>query len=327
MLSIQQWTGPCEYVHGVLTPSMHLCKTEAERDAHQTIVYYPFGKHSCFTYVPLNQVCGPPPYNGELAWGLTNSIYRLLQCSPNGPDVFPELFRRPFKDNLSVSFSQPKRVAVTVSHTCIPPTIVSNSDGKESTKRKWRKETRKATRMVKNNAAHRWNQAPSLIVEKLTLTSVTIVSQINGSPLNLDISSSLDESFKEKLVVPSWSNFHRRTLWQKFYVIDLSVASRLVKKNREGGGLEHECDSFVDSLGDLPVTLLCVNDCHLWDGYPNYNMHSWVFAGECSPNLDQLQVIKIEELSLHIHYGIFQSVDVDAHQSLSTSLVDPRLHG
>ena len=94
--------------------------------------------------------------------------------------------------------------------------------------------------MDKNNAALKWNQAPSLIVESSTLTSVAIVSQIDGSPLNLDISSSLDESFKNKLLVPSWSNFHRRTLLQNFFVIDPSVASMLLKNNKEGGVLENE---------------------------------------------------------------------------------------
>ena len=82
--------------------------------------------------------------------------------------------------------------------------------------------------MEKNNAALKWNQAPFLIVESLNLTSVAIVSQIDGSPLNLDISSSLDESIKNKLVVPSWVNFHHRTLLQKCYVIGPSVASMLL---------------------------------------------------------------------------------------------------
>ena len=135
MLSIHQWTGPCKYIHGFLTPSMHLCTTEAEMDAHQTIVHYSFGKHSRFTYVPLNQVCGPPPYNGELAWGLTHSIDGLLQCSPDDPDIYPEFFRRPSKDNLLVSFSQPKRVAVTTTHTLIPPNLIRNSDGKGNRKK------------------------------------------------------------------------------------------------------------------------------------------------------------------------------------------------
>ena len=88
-----------------------------------------------------------------------------------------------------------------------------------------------------------------------------------------------------------------------------------------------EYDSFVESLSNTSVTLVCVNDCHLWDDYPNYNMYSRVFSGECSPNVDQLQVIEVEKLSLRIHYGMLQSGDVDEHQVLSTSLVDPRLHG
>ena len=56
-------------------------------------------------------------------------------------------------------------------------------------------------------------------------------------------------------------------------------------------------------------------------------MHSRVFAGEFSPNFDKLYVIEVEELSLRIHYGVLQYGDVDEHQSLSTSLFDPRLHG
>ena len=72
--------------------------------------------------------------------------------------------------------------------------------------KKWRKDITKVAKLEKNNAALKWNQAPSLIVESSTLTSVAIVSQINGSPLNLDISSSLDESFKNKLVVPKYTS-------------------------------------------------------------------------------------------------------------------------
>jgi len=128
----------------------------------------------------LNQFSGPLPLTlSDYAPGIINASDGCLQCSDDGPDVFP--LRIWSIEKCPPMSKRPAVEYVTQEMTGFPPAFVKNNT-------KTRPSRATAIRAAKDNddeLTAMWNRPPTLIRDRSMLASIAVVTDLNGLPLNL----------------------------------------------------------------------------------------------------------------------------------------------
>jgi hypothetical protein len=83
-ISIYKWSVNTKTIDGIVTPTIHLCRSDKERSSQQQLCHYDFNEHPDFTFFPMNQICGPPPFNGSLTADLINKEKKWFSVRQKG---------------------------------------------------------------------------------------------------------------------------------------------------------------------------------------------------------------------------------------------------
>ena len=127
MLSVYRWTGGTQIVDGCCVPSLFLEKDMHGCSKHLNLDEIEFKKYSGLQFCFLNQICGTLPHDGTLAHDIINKNDDCLQCSPDGPDIFPTRLTR-------IKKCPPAYVSVVAQSVIRQHVIVENTKPKKDKK-------------------------------------------------------------------------------------------------------------------------------------------------------------------------------------------------
>ena len=136
------------------------------------------------------------------------------------------------------------------------------------------------------------------------MVSVAIVSNLDGSPACLTVTTSSLEAARNTYVVPNLLDFWNRSIVQCLYLLNASSASQLRKLNADGGIDLDLADQIVKGLSISIIHTVCINDCTKWDDVLNFRGLSNVYAGSSTPDLSIKESMQIPELQISVSYRL-----------------------
>ena len=177
---------------GRVTPRLFLAQSMIECLDHVRSAIFRFKKGGKLRIVLLNQFAGNLPYSLSFANDLVNRHGGKLQSSPDGPDRFPIILPRvPFSPDLYL-----KPVPVT-------PELIGHEQilCRPSEKKRWRGKNFRNKVPCSNDLneyTRKWMAPPKKTIRKGTVHSCAVVTNADGSAVDLNKISSLPAKFRGK---------------------------------------------------------------------------------------------------------------------------------
>ena len=129
----------------------------------------------------LNQFCGLHPGGTEFAKELINCYDGCLQCSLYGPDVFPLLPADRDNDDPLWFLMRPPDKKVTPDMPGVPALLVPDKNRRQKSRNK----KINAAKANNDELVEQYNRQPQLIVDSSAMLAVALVTNSDGSPIDL----------------------------------------------------------------------------------------------------------------------------------------------
>ena len=209
----------------------------------------------------LNQFCGLHPGGTEFAKELINYYDGCLQCSPCGPDVFPLLpAGRDHHDPLWFLMHPPDK-KVTPDMTGVPALLVPD-------KNRCQKSCNQKIDAAKANndeLVERHNRQPQLIVDASAMSAFAVVTNSDGSPIDLAKARQIPVDLSDKFFVHSSATHANCSTSQRVYAMLKGKLKLMMEANKSGSVPLSEVESFLEQHCHQCITTACINDTSEWD--------------------------------------------------------------
>jgi len=163
---------------------------------------------------------------------------------------------------------------------------------------------------------------PKKTMFKGTRHLCAVVTNADGSAVDLTKISSLAAKFRGKYFVPSPTDFLNKSLQQRLYVLDRSQYQKL-------SGMKvalDEVETFLLEISSDCLITLCINDNEIMHNDQKGSSLSKVFGGPSTPPTEGFSLFYSDLLDLLVSYAVVPSEEVADYMASSTSLCDADFH-